>query len=118
MAEMSGAPFIKVEATKFTEVGYKGAGYFEFFLFLCSPKQDVDSIIKDLLEIAIKLVSQREEEKSVQIIKQKTEDVILDHLLGSQVDQRTAHLREEMRTCLRESGLDDIEIPYEEKTSK
>jgi ATP-dependent HslUV protease ATP-binding subunit HslU len=104
MAELSGAPFIKVEATKFTEVGYKGA--------------DVDSIIKDLLEIAVKLVSQREEEKNSEHIKKVTEDVLLDTLLGSQVDQKTSHVREEIRNCLRFNVLDDIEVPYEVKPTK
>jgi len=102
MAELSGAPFIKVEATKFTEVGFKGA--------------DVDSIIKDLFEIALKQVTTREENKHSEEIRLKTEEVLLNLLLGPPVwDQRNSSFREEIRKNLRNSVLDNIELNYDMK---
>jgi len=100
MAEMSGAPFIKVEATKFTEVGYRGA--------------DVDSIIKDLLEIAVKLVTKRETAKHEEEIRKLTEESLLTLLIGPETDHDNKQTRQELTTCLRNSLLDGIEVPYHE----
>ncbi len=108
LARLSGAPFIKVEATKFTEVGYVG--------------KDVDSIIRDLAEIAVK----QEREAATREVRMRAEDAaedrILDVLLPGardawQVDAN-AHdakpeesaTRQKFRKMLREGQLDDKEI--------
>ncbi|MBB4844539.1 ATP-dependent HslUV protease ATP-binding subunit HslU [Paucibacter oligotrophus] len=97
LARLAGAPFIKVEATKFTEVGYVG--------------KDVDSIIRDLVEMAIK------QERETQLKRQRlraedaAEDRVLDILLpGSEADNST---RQIMRKRLREGALNDKEIEVE-----
>ena len=94
LARLAGAPFIKVEATKFTEVGYVG--------------KDVDSIIRDLMDIAVK------QERELQMKRQRTraedaaEERVLDILVpGSEVENAT---RQAMRKRLRENALDDKEI--------
>jgi ATP-dependent HslUV protease ATP-binding subunit HslU len=94
LAKLAGAPFIKVEATKFTEVGYVG--------------KDVDSIIRDLVEVAIK----QEREVAMRRCQTRAEDAaeerILDALLpGSEADNAT---RQSFRKKLREGQLDDKEI--------
>jgi len=94
LARLAGAPFIKVEATKFTEVGYVG--------------KDVDSIIRDLIEVAVK----QERETAVRRCQARAEDAaeerILDVLLpGSGPDNAT---RQTMRKRLREGHLADKEI--------
>src|SRR6202051_2160159 len=63
LAKLANAPFVKVEATKFTEVGYVG--------------RDVDSIVKDLIEISVKMV--REEEK--QKVRQRASEMAIEHVL-------------------------------------
>jgi ATP-dependent HslUV protease ATP-binding subunit HslU len=68
MAKLADAPFIKVEATKFTEVGFKGA--------------DVDQIIKDLVEVGIHHVRERELKKLDKIVSERVEENILDLLIG------------------------------------
>ena len=94
LARLSGAPFIKVEATKFTEVGYVG--------------KDVDSIVRDLVDVAIK------QERETQMRRQRTraedaaEERVLDILVpGSDADNST---RQAMRKRLREGTLDDKDI--------
>jgi ATP-dependent HslUV protease ATP-binding subunit HslU len=100
MAELSGAPFIKVEATKFTEVGYRGA--------------DVDSIIKDLVEIAVKLVTKRESAKHEAEIKRLTEESLLTLLIGPETDHdHKKQAREDLSMCLRNNLLEGIEVPYD-----
>ncbi|ANF56977.1 ATP-dependent protease ATPase subunit HslU [Halotalea alkalilenta] len=106
LAKLAGAPFLKVEATKFTEVGYVG--------------RDVESIIRDLVEMAMKLV--REQAKTR--VRNKAEDLaeerILDALLpparGSEYDSgasRDSSTRQVFRKKLREGSLDDKEIEIE-----
>ena len=100
LAKLAGAPFIKVEATKFTEIGYVG--------------RDVDSIIRDLADIAIK----QERELAVKKVKQLAEDAaeerILDILLppprGVSVTEKDSSTRQVFRKQLREGMLDDNEI--------
>lgn len=94
LARLAGAPFIKVEATKFTEVGYVG--------------KDVDSIIRDLVDMAVK------QEREVALRRQRTraedaaEERILDVLVpGSEADNAT---RQAMRKRLREGLMNDKEI--------
>ena len=97
LAKLSGAPFIKVEATKFTEVGYVG--------------KDVDSIVRDLVDVAIK------QEREVQMRMQRTraedaaEERVLDILVpGSDAENAT---RQSMRKRLREGAMDEKEIEVE-----
>ncbi|CAM3692260.1 ATP-dependent protease ATPase subunit HslU [Roseateles saccharophilus] len=94
LARLAGAPFIKVEATKFTEVGYVG--------------KDVDSIVRDLVEVAVK----QEREAAMRRCQTRAEDAaeerILDALLpGSEPDNAT---RQNFRKKLREGQLDDKDI--------
>jgi len=107
LARLANAPFIKVEATKFTEVGYVG--------------KDVDSIIRDLMEIAIKQIREREMEKMQMRAQDAAEDRILDALLppprqgGFGFDAEPAKpedsaTRQKFRKMLREGQLDDKEI--------
>ncbi len=99
LASLANAPFIKVEATKFTEVGYVG--------------RDVESIIRDLAEIAMKQLR----EQAVSTVKMQAEDAaeerILDALLrparGQEPDEDT-NTRQRFRKMLREGKLDDREI--------
>jgi ATP-dependent HslUV protease ATP-binding subunit HslU len=102
LAALAQAPFIKVEATKFTEVGYVG--------------RDVDSIIRDLAETAMKMLR----EKAMADVKVKAEDAaedrILDVLLPPARDVETedgAGTRQRFRKMLREGKLDEREIELE-----
>ena len=102
LASLANAPFIKIEATKFTEVGYVG--------------RDVDSIIRDLAEIAMKMLR---EQASV-AVKLRADDAaeerILDALLRPARDQDTdddSNTRQRFRKMLREGKLDDREIELE-----
>lgn len=104
LAKLANAPFIKIEATKFTEVGYVG--------------RDVDSIIRDLVETAIKESRERETRKKQPLAEDRAEDRILDALLpaardfGSQFggDDQENLTRQKFRKKLREGELDDKEI--------
>lgn len=102
LAALADAPFIKVEATKFTEVGYVG--------------RDVESIIRDLAETAMKLLR----EKAIQSVKHKAEDAaeerILDALLRPARDVESedeSATRQRFRIMLREGKLDDREVELE-----
>ncbi len=97
LAKLAGAPFIKVEATKFTEVGYVG--------------KDVDSIIRDLVEVAVK----QEREAAMRRCQTRAEDAaeerILDVLLpGTQAGDSDNATRQTLRKRLREGKLDDRDI--------
>ena len=93
IATLSQAPFIKVEATKFTEVGFHG--------------RDVDQIIRDLVDVSINLTKKLRTEKMRGEVQQIVEDRILKTLIG-------AHAREDsvasFRAIYREGGLDEREI--------
>ncbi len=107
LARLADAPFIKVEATKFTEVGYVG--------------KDVDTIIRDLVESAIK----QERSKQVQLMRAKAEDAAEDRILDVLVPPRRSEFglgttqpvdntaRQVMRKRLREGSLNDNEIEIE-----
>lgn len=108
LARLADAPFIKVEATKFTEVGYVG--------------KDVDSIIRDLAEIAVKQARESEMKKQRMRAEDAAEDRILDVLLpparshdGPVEDSST---RQIFRKKLREGQLDDKEIEIEVADAK
>lgn len=105
LARLANAPFIKIEATKFTEVGYVG--------------RDVDSIIRDLVETAIKELRERETRKKQPLAEDRAEDRILDALLptardfdahSTAVEDRENPTRQKFRKKLREGELDDKEI--------
>jgi ATP-dependent HslUV protease ATP-binding subunit HslU len=106
LARLSGAPFIKVEATKFTEVGYVG--------------KDVDSIIRDLVEIAVKQAREEATRKVRMRAEDAAEDRILDILLpgardawqvdASETKPEESATRQKFRKMLREGQLDDKEI--------
>ncbi len=96
LAKLAGAPFLKVEATKFTEVGYVG--------------RDVEQIVRDLVEIAITLTRERKR-KDVQARAQKAaEDRVLDALVGANSSTST---KETFRKKLRTGELNDKEIEIE-----
>jgi len=101
LARLANAPFIKVEATKFTEVGYVG--------------RDVDSIIRDLAEIAIKQTREQETRKVRFRAEEHAEERILDALLPPARDGGDAEstTRQKFRKMLREGQLDDKEIEIE-----
>jgi ATP-dependent HslUV protease ATP-binding subunit HslU len=107
LARLADAPFIKVEATKFTEVGYVG--------------RDVDSIIRDLVDIAIKQTRESEMKKVATRAADAAEDRILDVLvppardIGFTEDRGSAasDTRQKFRKKLREGDLDDKEIEIE-----
>ena len=101
LAKLANAPFIKVEATKFTEVGYVG--------------RDVDSIIRDLADMAIKMLREQAMSKVGTHAKDAAEDRILDVLLrparGEDTDASdNSATRQMFRKKLREGDLDDKEI--------
>ncbi|MGL5361803.1 MAG: ATP-dependent protease ATPase subunit HslU [Bosea sp. (in: a-proteobacteria)] len=96
LAKLANAPFLKVEATKFTEVGYVG--------------RDVESIVRDLLEIGISLVREGKRKHVHAKAHKAAEDRVLDALVGSTASPST---RDVFRKKLREGELDDKEIEIE-----
>ena len=102
LAKLAGAPFIKVEATKFTEVGYVG--------------RDVDSIIRDLVEVALALVKETKRKDVRAKAEKNAEERVLDALVGASSSPGT---RETFRKRLRAGELNDkeIEIQVAETTS-
>jgi ATP-dependent HslUV protease ATP-binding subunit HslU len=111
LARLADAPFIKVEATKFTEVGYVG--------------RDVDTIVRDLVDISIKQTREAETRKVATRAQDAAEDRVLDILVppardvgfaaGNRDDQNAT--RQKFRKKLREGELDDKEIEIELATS-
>ena len=107
LATLARAPFIKVEATKFTEVGYVG--------------REVDSIVRDLADVAVKMLREEEMEKVRFRAEDAAEDRILDALLpqprhGASEEPAagdSADTRQKFRKMLREGTLDDREIEIE-----
>jgi ATP-dependent HslUV protease ATP-binding subunit HslU len=109
LARLANAPFIKVEATKFTEVGYVG--------------REVDSIIKDLVDVAVKLTREAETAKVRHRAMDAAEERVLDALLprpraavgfGAEPEPpRDGDTRQRFRKMLREGQLDDREIEVE-----
>jgi len=107
LARLAHAPFVKVEATKFTEVGYVG--------------REVDSIVKDLVDVAVKLTREEEMARVRHRAADAAEERILDTLLprpqagGLQPDTapRDVDTRQKFRKMLREGQLDDRDIEVE-----
>jgi ATP-dependent HslUV protease ATP-binding subunit HslU len=100
LAKLANAPFLKVEATKFTEVGYVG--------------RDVEQIVRDLVEVAISQVRERKR-KDVQARAQlAAEERVLDALVGANASAAT---RESFRKKLRAGELNDKEIEIETQSS-
>ncbi|MDR0529428.1 MAG: ATP-dependent protease ATPase subunit HslU [Zoogloeaceae bacterium] len=109
LARLSGAPFVKVEATKFTEVGYVG--------------RDVDTIIRDLTEVAVK----NQREKAMREVRVRAEDAAEDRVLDALLpparsagffaengeDAEESGTRQKFRKKLREGALDEKEIDIE-----
>ena len=96
LAKLAGAPFVKVEATKFTEVGYVG--------------RDVEQINRDLVEVGITLVRERKRGEVEAKAKLNAEERVLDALVGNTASPAT---RESFRKKLRDGLLDDKEIEIE-----
>jgi ATP-dependent HslUV protease ATP-binding subunit HslU len=106
LARLANAPFIKVEATKFTEVGYVG--------------REVDSIVKDLIDVAVKMTREQEMDKVRHRAMDAAEERVLDVLLpkprapgGEPEPSRDSDTRQRFRKMLREGQLDDREIDVE-----
>jgi ATP-dependent HslUV protease ATP-binding subunit HslU len=107
LARLVDAPFVKVEATKFTEVGYVG--------------RDVDAIIRDLVEVAIKLAREQATAKVREAAASMAEERLLDILLPqprgvsahTEADERGPHTRERFRQMLREGRLSEREVDVE-----
>jgi len=109
LARLANAPFVKIEATKFTEVGYVG--------------RDVDSIVKELADVAVKMTREQEMAKVQQRAAAAAEERLLDALLpkprvmGFSTDEppqpRDAETREKFRRMLRAGELDEREIEIE-----
>jgi ATP-dependent HslUV protease ATP-binding subunit HslU len=93
LAKLAGAPFLKVEATKFTEVGYVG--------------RDVESIIRDLLEVGISLVREKKRGEVKARAEQAAEERVLDAIVG---ENSGAATRESFRKKLRNNEINDHEI--------
>src|SRR3984957_8473050 len=109
LAKLVNAPFVKVEATKFTEVGYVG--------------RDVESIVKDLADVAVKMTREQELVKVRERAAEAAEERVLDALLpkprmmGFSTDEpaqpRDAETRQKLRLRLREGELDEREVEIE-----
>jgi len=102
LAKLANAPFIKVEATKFTEVGYVG--------------RDVESIVRDLVDASIKQTRETEMEKVRHRAEDAAEEKILDILLRPAQgggDESDSNTRQKFRKMLREKKLDDKEVEIE-----
>jgi ATP-dependent HslUV protease ATP-binding subunit HslU len=112
LAKLARAPFIKVEASKFTEVGYVG--------------RDVESMIRDLVEVAIKIVSEEETETVRLVAAERAEERLLDLLLPSRKSTTDDHeeeantgssTRDKLRRLLQEGHMDDKEVEVETQVS-
>ncbi|MGY9017652.1 MAG: ATP-dependent protease ATPase subunit HslU [Alphaproteobacteria bacterium] len=102
LAKLTQSPFIKVEATKFTEVGYVG--------------RDVEQIIRDLVEVAINLEKKIIKEKYISVAYENAEEIILNSLLG---ENPTNETKEKFRAMLRNNELNDkeVEIAIDQKNN-
>ena len=102
LSKLAQAPFIKVEATRFTEVGYVG--------------RDVEQIVRDLIEIAIAMEREKKRKEVKAQAELKAEDKVLDALVGNKASVAT---KESFRKRLRNGDLDnnEIEIEVQDKSS-
>jgi ATP-dependent HslUV protease ATP-binding subunit HslU len=110
LAQLVSAPFVKVEATRYTEVGYVG--------------RDVESIVRDLVEVSVSLVKAEEMARVQKKAEERAEERLLDVLLPPRVgkeeaeaSERASQSREKMRERLRAGGLDsrEVEVQVEER---
>ncbi len=105
LARLSGSPFLKVEATKFTEVGYVG--------------RDVESMIRDLTHIAVQMVKAEEQERVKERARRLAEDRVLDLLLppSPHRPEGEGETRERFRRMLKDGKLDEryVELDLEER---
>jgi ATP-dependent HslUV protease ATP-binding subunit HslU len=103
LAKLANSPFLKVEASKFTEVGYVG--------------RDVESMIRDLVEIAIELVREEKLEEVAERAEQNGEERLLDLLMPEPAEnsETSAKTREKLREKLRAGKLDDQTVEIEVK---
>ena len=99
LARLANSPFLKIEASKFTEVGYVG--------------RDVESMIRDLTHLAVDMVKSEEKEKVVEKAKNLAEDQLLDLLLPNLKTEKGAITRERFRQMLRNGKLDDRFVELE-----
>ena len=112
LARLANAPFMKVEATKFTEVGYVG--------------RDVESIVRDLADVAVKMLRETELEKVQHRADDAAEERILDALLpeprttpsDDNGEKKGSDTRQKFRKKLREGELDDREIEIDVETAQ
>ncbi len=102
LAKLTQSPFIKVEATKFTEIGYVG--------------RDVEQIIRDLIEVAINLEKKKIRDRFIDEAKTNAEEIVLKALLGDNPSDET---KEKFRLMLRDNQLNDkeIEIALDQKSN-
>src|SRR6056297_1242774 len=100
LARLAEAPFLKVEATKFTEVGYVG--------------RDVEQIVRDLVEIAITMTRERLRKEVAAKAELAAEERVLNALVGEQATQET---RQKFRRMLREGQLNDREVEVQVQES-
>ena len=110
LAKLAKAPFVKVEATKFTEVGYVG--------------REVDSIVRDLMDVSVKMTREAEMGKVRHRAEDAAEERVLDALLpppspqlGGAVDNDDSETRQKFRKMLREGALDDREVEVDIEAS-
>jgi ATP-dependent HslUV protease ATP-binding subunit HslU len=104
LAKLAEAPFIKVEASKFTEVGYVG--------------RDVESIVRDLTDLAVQLVTEEEKRSVMDRARERAEERVLDALLpparpagpGAPAAAASPDTREKLRHLLRDGALDTREV--------
>ncbi len=99
LARLARAPFLKVEASKFTEVGYVG--------------RDVESIVRDLTEAAVGLVREEKTREIAAQAEERTEERLLDLLLPKVAPEEAAETRAKLRTLLRDGKLDDRTVEVE-----
>ncbi|HBA33400.1 MAG TPA: HslU--HslV peptidase ATPase subunit [Gammaproteobacteria bacterium] len=112
LAKLANAPFIKVEATKFTEVGYVG--------------RDVESIIRDLMDVSFKLTREHAMTQIQHLAQEAAENRILDALLpaprsfdsAAESDGKSDATREKFRQKFRDGQLNDVEIDVELSSPK
>ena len=102
LARLTQSPFIKVEATKFTEIGYVG--------------RDVEQIIRDLIEVAINLEKKKIRDRFIDDAKLNAEETVLKALLGDNPSEET---KEKFRSMLRDNQLNDkeVEIAIDQKSN-
>ena len=103
LAKLSNSPFLKIEASKFTEVGYVG--------------RDVESMIRDLVDVSIDMVREERLDQVADRAEQQAEDCLLDLLMPPQADgsESIERTREKLREKLRAGKLDDRQVEVDVK---